>query len=140
MELSSFFLMRHEIVLLAIALILIIAEIFIPQEKKSSAVHLAIFLFGIHTALGFFPLEESSLFGGMFRTNNLIHFFKNVLNIGVFIILLQSADWIQEKIVKLNRGTEFFILLFFSLLGMYFMISAGDFLMFYIGLELSTIP
>ena len=140
MELSSFFLMRHEIVLLAIALILIIAEIFIPQQKKSSAVHLAIFLFGIHTALGFFPLEESSLFGGMFRTNNLIHFFKNVLNIGVFIILLQSADWIREKIVKLNRGTEFFILLFFSLLGMYFMISAGDFLMFYIGLELSTIP
>lgn len=140
MELSSFFLMRHEIVLLAIALILIIAEIFIPQHKKSSTVHLAIFLFGIHTALGFFPLEENSLFGGMFRTNNLIHFFKNVLNIGVFIILLQSADWIREKIVKLNRGTEFFILLFFSLLGMYFMISAGDFLMFYIGLELSTIP
>jgi len=140
MELSSFFLMRHEIVLLAIALILIIAEIFIPQHKKSSAVHLAIFLFGIHTAVGFFPLEESSLFGEMFRTNSLIHFFKNVLNIGVFIILLQSADWIQEKIVKLDRGTEFFILLFFSLLGMYFMISAGDFLMFYIGLELSTIP
>ncbi|MDR9456601.1 MAG: NADH-quinone oxidoreductase subunit N [Salegentibacter sp.] len=140
MELSSFFLMRHEMVLLAIALILIIAEILIPKQKKSSAVHLAIFLFGIHTALGFFPLEESSLFGGMFRTNSLIHFFKNVLNIGVFILLLQSADWIQEKIVKLNRGTEFFILLFFSLLGMYFMISAGDFLMFYIGMELSTIP
>ncbi|HEY9186057.1 MAG TPA: NADH-quinone oxidoreductase subunit N [Salegentibacter sp.] len=140
MELSSFFLMRHEMALLAIALILIIAEILIPKQKKSSAVHLAIFLFGIHTALGFFPLEESSLFGGMFRTNNLIHFFKNVLNIGVFILLLQSADWIQEKIVKLNRGTEFFILLFFSLLGMYFMISAGDFLMFYIGMELSTIP
>ncbi|MGM0934811.1 MAG: NADH-quinone oxidoreductase subunit N [Bacteroidota bacterium] len=140
MELSSLFLMRHEMVLLAIALILIIAEILIPKQKKSSAVHLAIFLFGIHTALGFFPLEESSLFGGMFRTNSLIHFFKNVLNIGVFILLLQSADWIQEKIVKLNRGTEFFILLFFSLLGMYFMISAGDFLMFYIGMELSTIP
>jgi len=140
MELSSFFLMRHELILLAIALALIIAEIFIPKQKKSSIVHFAIFLFGIHTALGFFPLEESSLFGGMFRTNSLIHFFKNVLNIGVFIILLQSADWIQEKIVKLDRGTEFFILLFFSLLGMYFMISAGDFLMFYIGLELSTLP
>lgn len=140
MEVSSIFLMRHELVLLVIALILIIFEILIPNQKKSSAVHLAIFLFGIHTALGFFPLEENSLFGGMFRTNSLIHFFKNVLNIGVFILLLQSADWIQEKIVKLNRGIEFFILLFFSLLGMYFMISAGDFLMFYVGLELSTIP
>jgi NADH-quinone oxidoreductase subunit N len=55
-------------------------------------------------------------------------------------VLLQSADWIQEKMVPLNKGTEFFMLLFSSLLGMYFMISAGDFLMFYIGLELSTLP
>ena len=76
----------------------------------------------------------------MFRTNGLIHFFKNVLNIGVLIILLQSADWLQEKIVHENRGTEFFVLLFSSLLGMYFMISSGDFLMFYLGLELSMLP
>jgi len=140
MNLSSFLLMRHEILLLAITLLLLVGEIFISKSKKSSLVHLAIFLFGIHTAVGFFQIDESSLFGGSFQTNNLIHFFKNVLNIGVFILLLQSADWIQEKIVDQNRGTEFFILLFTSLLGMYFMISSGDFLMFYIGLELSTLP
>jgi len=140
MNFSSFLLMRHEILLLAIILLLLISEIFINSNKKSSIVHLAIFLFGIHTAIGFFSIEESSLFGGMFRTNNLIHFFKNVLNIGVFILLLQSADWLQEKIVTQNRGSEFFILLFSSLLGMYFMISSGDFLMFYLGLELSTLP
>jgi len=132
--------MRHEILLLGIILLLIIAEIFINKNKKSSIVHLAIFLFGIHTIIGFFTIEEGSLFGGMFHTNGLIHFFKNVLNIGVFILLLQSADWLQEKIVKENRGTEFFVLLFSSLLGMYFMISSGDFLMFYLGLELSTLP
>ncbi|PHQ56719.1 MAG: NADH-quinone oxidoreductase subunit N [Lutibacter sp.] len=140
MDFSSFLLMRQEIVLLAIILLLVIAEIFIPKNKKSSIVHLAIFLFGIHTAVGFFAIDESSMFGGSFQTNSLIHFFKNVLNIGVFILLLQSADWIQEKIVSQNKGTEFFILLFSSLLGMYFMISSGDFLMFYIGLELSTLP
>ncbi|MDH5412675.1 MAG: NADH-quinone oxidoreductase subunit N, partial [Flavobacteriaceae bacterium] len=132
--------MRHEILLLAIILVLVITEIFIHHNKKGSIVHLAIFLFAIHTAVGFFAIDESSLFGGMFHTNNLIHFFKNVLNVGVLILLLQSADWIQEKIVQQNRGTEFFILLFSSLLGMYFMISSGDFLMFYLGLELSTLP
>ncbi|WP_281239134.1 NADH-quinone oxidoreductase subunit N [Flavobacterium praedii] len=132
--------MRQEIFLLAIILLLIVGEIFIPNNKKSSIVHLALFLFGIHTVIGFFTIEESSLFGGMFRTNTLIHFFKNVLNVGVLIVLLQSADWIQEKMVHLNKGTEFFILLFSSLLGMYFMISSGDFLMFYIGLELATLP
>ena len=140
MDFSNFLLMRQEILLLAIVLLLIIAEIFISQPKKSSIIHLAIFLFGIHTIVGFFAIEESSLFGGMFQTNGLIHFFKNILNVGVFVILLQSADWLQEKIVKHNRGTEFFVLMFSSLLGMYFMISAGDFLMFYLGLELSTLP
>lgn len=140
MNLSSFLLMRHEILLLIISLLLIVGEIFIHSNKKNSLVHLAIFLFGAHTIVGFFHIDECSLFGGSFQTNNLIHFFKNALNVGVFILILQSADWIQEKIIQENKGTEFFILLFTSLLGMYFMISAGDFLMFYIGLELSTLP
>ena len=140
MDLNSVIVMRQEILLLGILLLLIVGEIFITKDKKGSMVHLALFLFGIHTIIGFFAIEESSLFGGMFRTNTLIHFFKNTLNVGVLIVLLQSADWIQEKMVPLNKGTEFFMLFFSSLLGMYFMISAGDFLMFYIGLELSTLP
>jgi NADH-quinone oxidoreductase subunit N len=140
MNLNSFIAMRQEIFLLTILLLLIVGEIFVNKNKKGSLVHLALFLFGIHTIIGFFAIEETSLFGGMFRTNTLIHFFKNALNVGVLIVLLQSADWIQEKMVPLNKGTEFFMLLFSSLLGMYFMISAGDFLMFYIGLELSTLP
>ena len=140
MELSSFLLMRHEISLLAIILLLIIAEIAIPNHKKSSILHLALVFFGIHTAAGFLPLAESFLFGGMFRSNDMIHFFKGVLNIGVFTLLLQSAEWLEKNMLNQERGTEFFILLFASLLGMYFMISAGDFLMFFIGMELSTLP
>ena len=140
MNLTSFIAMRQEIFLLTIILLLIVGEIFIHKNKKGRIVHLALVLFGIHTILGFFAIEETSLFGGMFRTNTLIHFFKNTLNVGVLIVLLQSTDWIQEKMVPLNKGNEFFMLLFSSLLGMYFMISAGDFLMFYIGLELSTLP
>ena len=112
MDFSNFLLMRNEIILLAVILLLIVAEVSISQNKKNSIVHLAIFLFGIHTIFGFLTIEENSLFGGMFRTNGLIHFFKNVLNIGVLVLLLQSGDWLQEKIVQENRGTEFFILLF----------------------------
>ena len=140
MDFNNFILMRHEMLLLAIILILVVAEVFTSQHKKSSIVHLSVFLFGIHTAIGFLDIDYGSLFGGMFHTTALIQFFKNVLNIGVLILLLQSADWIQEKIVQENRGIEFFMLLFSSLLGMYFMISSGDFLMFYLGLELSILP
>ena len=140
MKLTDLLLMRHEISLLVIILLLIVGEIAFQKGQKRSLLHFAIFLFGIHTAIGFFPLQESSLFGGMFRSNDLIYFFKNIINIGVLILLLQSADWLENKMFSRERGTEFFILLFSSLLGIYYMISAGDFLMFYIGLELSTIP
>ncbi|RED44746.1 NADH dehydrogenase subunit N [Seonamhaeicola aphaedonensis] len=140
MDFSSFLLMRHEIILLAIILLLVVAEVSIANNKKNSIVHLAIFLFGIHTIIGFLKMNYGNLFGGMFHTNELIQFFKNILNIGVLILLLQSGDWIEEKILQQQRGTEFFILIFSSLLGVYFMISAGDFVMFYLGLELSTLP
>ena len=140
MDVFNFLVLRQEISLLILVLLLIIVEIFTPQNRKSAVVHLAILLFGIHTLVGFYPIEDTELFGGMFRTNPLIHFFKNILNLGVFIILLQAADWIKEKVLDLQRGTEFFVLLLSSLLGLYFMISSGDFLMFYLGLELSTLP
>ncbi|MGI9546106.1 MAG: NADH-quinone oxidoreductase subunit N [Flavobacteriaceae bacterium] len=140
MNWSSFLIMRHEVLLLLIALTILVAEIMLPRNKKESIVHLGIFLFGIHTLIGFLPLGEDQLFGGMFRTNGLIHLVKNILNIGVLILLLQSADWIRLHLIEEKKGSEFFILLFSSLIGMYFMISSGDFLMFYLGLELSTLP
>ncbi len=138
MTLESFLLMRQELILLAIILLLVIGEIF--SNNKKGLVSFGIILFAIHTVIGFLPMDNGTLFGGMFRTTTLIHLFKNILNVGVLIILLQSADWINEKIVKENKSTEFFVLMFSSLLGMYYMISSGDFLMFYLGLELSALP
>ena len=138
MTLESFLLMRQELVLLAVILLLIIGEIF--SNNKKGLLNFAIGLFVVHTVIGFLPMQEGSVFGGMFRSTTLIHLFKNVLNVGVLIILLQSADWIKEKVVPEHKSTEFFILMFSSLLGMYYMISAGDFLMFFLGLELSALP
>jgi len=138
MTLESFLLMRQELILLALILLLVIGEIF--SNNKKGLVSFAIIMFAIHTVIGFLPMDNGTLFGGMFKTTTLIHLFKNILNVGVLIILLQSADWINEKIVKENKSTEFFALMFFSLLGMYYMISSGDFLMFYLGLELSALP
>lgn len=140
MNWTSFFMMRNEILLLALILIMLVMEIFTKPEQKKGLINIALGLFFVHTLIGFFPNQTGVLFGGSFRTNGLIDFFKNVLNVGVLIILLQSVDWLKEKTLAYNKVAEFFVLLFSSLLGMYFMISSGDFLMFYIGLELSTLP
>ena len=138
MDLGGFLLMRQELVLLAVFLLLVILEIF--MDNKKALVNMAIAFFTVHTLIGFVPLEDGTLFGGMFHTTQLIHLFKNVLNIGVLIILLQSAEWIKKEIVAQHKSTEFFLMMLSSLLGMYYMISSGDFLMFYLGLELSALP
>ncbi|MCD6544925.1 MAG: NADH-quinone oxidoreductase subunit N [Flavobacteriaceae bacterium] len=140
MNLDSLLLMRSELGLLAVIILLIIFEIFSNKKQKGSLVTVSIVLFAIHTIVGFFPLADGNVFGDMFRTQPLLHYFKATLNVGVLILLLQSADWLKKVVVDQNKATEFFILLFSSLLGMYFMISSGNFLMFYIGLELATLP
>ena len=137
---TNFLLMRSEIILLVLILAMLVLEIATKPNQKKGLINIAIGLFFIHTVIGFFPMETGKLFGGSYRTTGLIHLFKNVLNIGVFIILLQSADWLRDKVSEYNKIPEFFMLLFASLLGMNYMISSGDFLMFYIGLELSTLP
>lgn len=55
------------------------------------------------------------------------------------IILMQASNWLNSESVLIRRG-EFYLILFSTLLGMYFMISAGNFLLFFIGLETASIP
>ncbi|MBK6967046.1 MAG: NADH-quinone oxidoreductase subunit N [Bacteroidales bacterium] len=139
MTINDFFLMRHELLLTAIALILLVTDIMLKPSQKPRIIPVAMVLFSIHTIAGFFPAQEGILFGGMFRATPLISMMKNVLNVGVLIILLQSYTWLMKEENR-DKMSEYFILMFSTLIGMYFMISSGDFLMFYLGLETATIP
>jgi len=129
--------MKHELLLTIVTLVILIFEIFFTEKRK--IIPMAIALFGMHTIFGFFGNKTGDLFGEMYQNSELIVLMKNILNLGVFIVLLQSTDWLLKEENK-NRISEFFILLFSTLIGMNFMISSGDFLMFYLGLELATIP
>jgi NADH-quinone oxidoreductase subunit N len=64
---------------------------------------------------------------------------KNILNIGVLIVLIQSAKWANSEAMVIRRG-EFYELLLVTLFGMYLMISARHFLLFIIGLESASLP
>jgi len=131
--------MRHELLLTAIALILLMTDLMLKPSQKPRIIPVALVLFSIHTIVGFLPVVEGILFGGMFRSTSLINMMKNVLNVGVLIIMLQSYTWIMKPENR-DKMSEYFILMFSTLIGMYFMISSGDFLMFYLGLETATIP
>jgi NADH-quinone oxidoreductase subunit N len=137
MNIESFLLMRHEILLTLVLLILLIVEL--SAKNKRIIIPMATSLMVLVAAIGFLPIAEGSLFGEMYKTTSYIVLMKNVLNIGVAILFFQVANWIKQSEYE-NRISEFYMLLISTLIGMNFMISSGHFLMFYLGLELATIP
>lgn len=139
MSLDNIFLMRQELLLTAAAIIVLIAEIFMDPAKKKSIITFTIVLFGIITASGFLPSAEGTLFGGMYVNTALRVVMKNILNIGALLVFIQSATWLAKE-DNHEKISEYFILLISTIIGMNFMISSGHFLMFYIGIELATIP
>ncbi|PWT76017.1 MAG: NADH-quinone oxidoreductase subunit N [Bacteroidetes bacterium] len=90
----------------------------------------------IATIVGFLFNRYGRLFGSMYYTNPLIGFQKALLTLATYLISLLCADWFK----KTQHLAEFFILMLTALLGMFLMISSGNLLMFYLSLELSTIP
>ncbi len=131
--------MRHELVLVALVLLVLIIDLNLKKSQKSRIIPISISLFFIHTVIGFMPAQTGTMFGGMYHTDGLTILMKNILNVGVLIIMMQSVNWLNKEENK-EKISEFFILLLSTLTGMNFMISSGDFLMLYLGLELATIP
>ncbi|HOW31586.1 MAG TPA: NADH-quinone oxidoreductase subunit N, partial [Bacteroidales bacterium] len=131
--------MRHELLLTALALVVLIIDLMLKPGQKNAIIPITIILFALHTIAGFLPAQPGELFGSMYRTDALHVMMKNILNVGVLIILLQSVTWLHKDENR-EKMAEYFIILLSTLIGMYFMISSGDFLMFYLGLELATVP
>ena len=90
----------------------------------------------INFVAGFLFNQDGQLFSGMFRTKHLIELQKNILNLGVLLISLQGFSWLKNH----KHLLEFYMLMLSTLVGMFFMISSGNLLMFWLSLELSTIP
>jgi NADH-quinone oxidoreductase subunit N len=139
MSVENFLLMRHELLLTIAILLILLAEIFRDPGKKRSTNLFSIILFFIITIIGFLPSQSGSLFGGMYEVSDVRLMMKNILNTGSLLVLIQSITWLNKE-ENSEKISEYYILLISTLIGMDFMISAGNFLMFYLGLELATIP
>jgi NADH-quinone oxidoreductase subunit N len=128
-------LMKSELAITLIIFLLLFIKIGrgIKNETLLSIIQVLLLL---NFIAGFFFNKEGSVFNDMFHTNPLIGFQKNILNLGTYLISLLFASWLKRS----AHMAEFFILMLSALLGMFFMISSGNLLMFYLSLELATIP
>jgi NADH-quinone oxidoreductase subunit N len=139
MSLQDFLIMRHELLLTAAVILVLMAEIFWHPARKQSISLFAVILFSLITITGFFNVTPGNLFGGMYLATPVRIIMKNILNVGVLLVMIQSVTWLNKE-ENADKVSEYFILLLSTVAGMSFMISAGHFLMFYLGLELATIP
>jgi NADH-quinone oxidoreductase subunit N len=128
--------LRQELMIMVIIFVLLVMKVGASEYKTGVFLNLVNVLLLANFLLGFFPVGDATLFNGMFHTNRLLVLEKNMLNLGTLIISLQAYDWLKSH----RQVPEFYMLLLATLVGFFFMISAGNLLMFYLGLELSTIP
>lgn len=130
--------MSHEVSLVVVLIVLLLADLLIKNKKAFQ--YLAIAAFALHTVAGFCYYTDMAgdAFAGMYVSGAAQSFVKNILNVGTLLVFFFSFEW-NNKENKSGVG-EFYFLTLSTLIGMYFMISAGDFLFFYIGLETASIP
>ena len=79
---------------------------------------------------------EQKIFLESFKNDKFSDYFKILILVSSIFIFFSSDQFIKDK--KLNKF-EYPIIIMFSILGMFFMLSANDLILFYLGLELQSL-
>ncbi len=82
--------------------------------------------------------EPAEAFGGMYVASQAANVMKVILSFGTIIVLIMAEPWLKNEASK-YRG-EFYMLTISTLLGMFIMVSSGNFLLFFLGLETASVP
>lgn len=139
MDYSQFLMMPQEIVLLATFLLVFLYDTFMPAKCQKGLPLFTAAAFALYTAFSFIPCCTGIAFAGMFEQSQATWAMKGILNIGTFLVILQAVKWTNSDFVSVRRG-EFYELIMLTLFGMFLMVSARNFLLFYIGLETASLP
>ena len=127
---------------LVLALILVFVVDFIITNVKVKGHALACLTLGllaVVTAVSVIA-EPAEAFGGMYVTTAAANVMKVILAAGTFIVVLMAQPWVETSAINVKNEGEFYMLLISTLLGMFVMISSGHFLMFFLGLEMASVP
>ena len=152
LDYSQFFHMMPEVTLMAMLVIVFIidfatahkAPIVITDDKTAPSPRpwfnpLVCAFTLIHILLNCCPTEPATAFGGMYATTPMIGVLKTILAFGTLIVFIQARTWLSRPDSTFKEG-EFYMLIISTLLGMNMMVSADHFLLFFLGLEMASVP
>lgn len=141
---SQFLNMIPEVTLMAALMIVFITDLFTAKKPGDARNRnwfnpLVCVLMLAHIFINIWPTEASTAFGGMYMTNGSVGVIKTILAFSVLIVFVQSREWLQREDTNFKEG-EFYELVLATLLGMNMMVSANHFLLFFLGLEMASVP
>ena len=149
MNYGQFLNMIPEATLVALLLIVFCADFALHKDenKLSKLWTVTVGALLLQTCLLFGLQEPTEAFGGLYVTTPMVNVMKIILTAGTLIVVIMSRTWLEggRQIVNCKSSNskycgEFFMLILSTLLGMYMMMSSGSFLMFFLGLEMASVP
>ena len=84
-----------------------------------------------------FGVQPTEAFGGLYVASAAVNVMKTILAFGTLVVVIMAQSWVESR--KQLAG-EFYMLVLSTLLGMYVMMSSGNFLLFFLGLEMASVP
>ena len=138
MNYGQFLNMMPEALLVLWLLIVFVADFSLMKSERKVSVlgKLTAALLLCQTIL-MFGIQPSEAFGGLYVSSAAVNVMKTILAFGTFIVVVMAQPWVETQ--KRLAG-EFYMLTLSTLLGMYVMMSSGNFLLFFLGLEMASVP
>ena len=139
MDYSQFFNMIPEATLMLALVIVFLADLIFKGERKHCYTSLLMYIGLLVQTVVCFTAAPAEAFSGLYEASAACNAMKGILTAGTFIVVVMAQSWLVQDEVKRVSG-EFYTLTLSTLLGMYMMMSAGNFLMFFLGLEMASVP
>ncbi|MFA9229293.1 MAG: NADH-quinone oxidoreductase subunit NuoN [Microgenomates group bacterium] len=135
---SDFATVLPEVVLAAYALVALLVAVYTTKDGLTGALTWATAGLFVAVALyiGLGSTGDRSAFGGMFNDDSFARFAKVTILLSAAAVLLMSQDYMARA--DLARF-EYPILVTLAVIGMMVMVSAGDLMALYMGLELQSL-
>jgi NADH-quinone oxidoreductase subunit N len=127
-----------EILLLAAACVVLLADVFASERYRSLAYQLAqasLVMTGAAVLAGY-PEAPAAAFSGMFVHDAMGSLLKLAVLTVSYLVFLYSRPYLEDRGLL---GGEFYALGLFAILGMMVLVSAGSLLTIYLGLELLSL-
>ena len=144
MNYSQFLLMMPEATLVAILIIVFFADLLMKGEQKAKSLGVLTALLLCVQLVPCFLANPEEAFGGMYVTGAAVNVMKVILTAGTLIVVVMAQTWLsptnQSSLTSHPYSGEFYTLIVSTLLGMYVMMSSNHFLLFFLGLEMASVP